>query len=125
VTTWEGDELYDLPHAPRPSGETSAPPRFLPMWDNLLLSHADRSRVIAPEYKPFIASNNGMPPPTVLIDGFVHGTWAVDQAGTAVTLRLTPVARIPGAHEDALVAEGESLLRFLHRDAATRQVRVG
>ncbi len=125
VTTWEGDELYDLPHAPRPSGETSAPPRFLPMWDNLLLSHADRSRVIAPEHKPYLASKNGMPPPTFLVDGFVHGTWKVERVGDAATLVLTPFARIPGAAEAALVAEGEALLSFVEPDATERVVRVG
>jgi hypothetical protein len=125
VTTWEGDELYDLPDAPRPSDETAAPPRFLPMWDNVLLSHADRSRVIDPAYRPYLASKNGMSPPTFLIDGFVQGTWKVEQAKDEVTLVLTPFARIPAAHEDALVAEGEALLAFLHPDVSARRVRVG
>ncbi|WP_182902313.1 winged helix DNA-binding domain-containing protein [Microbispora sp. H10830] len=42
----EGQTLYDLPEAPRPSEHMSAPPRFLPEYDNLLLSHKDRTRVI-------------------------------------------------------------------------------
>ena len=125
VMTWEGDELYDLPDAPRPSGETIAPPRFLPMWDNLLLSHADRSRVIAPEYKPYLASKNGMPPPTFLVDGFVHGTWKVERSGSSATLVLTPLGRIPGSAEQPLIAEGEALLQFLEPNAVERIVRVG
>lgn len=125
VTTWEGDELYDLPDAPRPSGDASAPPRFLPTWDNLLLSHADRTRVIAPEYRPYLASKNGMPPATFLIDGFVHGTWKVERSGDVALLRLTPFARIPGATEQPLVAEGEALLSFLEPDATDRVVQVG
>lgn len=125
VMTWEGDELYDLPGAPRPSGETIAPPRFLPMWDNLLLSHADRSRVIAPEHRPYLAAKNGMPPATFLVDGFVHGSWKVERDGDVATLRLTPFARIPGAAEQPLIAEGEALLAFLEPDATDRVVRVG
>ncbi len=125
VTTWDGDELYDLPNEPRPSGETSAAPRYLPKWDNLLLSHADRSRVIAPEYKPYLASKNGMPPATFLVDGFVHGTWKVERVGDVATLRLAPFARIPGTAEQPLIAEGEALLAFLEPDATERNVRVG
>jgi hypothetical protein len=125
VLTWQGDELFDLPGAPRPDAEASAPPRFLPMWDNLLLSHADRSRVIDPAHRPYIASKNGMPPPTYLIDGFVHGTWRIDHAQHDVKLVLSPFSEIPSRHEAALIAEGESLLRFLHPDATRHAVQVG
>jgi hypothetical protein len=117
VTTFEGHELYDLHDAPRPEGDTPAAVRFLPMWDNLLLSHADRTRVLAPADKAYISSKNGMPPPTFLVDGFVHGTWHVERTGPAAELQLTPFGRTSRSDQDAVVAEGERLLAFLEPDA--------
>jgi hypothetical protein len=124
LVTWDGDELVDLPDAPRPHGDEHVPPRFLPMWDNLLLSHHDRSRVVDPAWRPYLAARNGMSPPTFLLDGFVHGTWTVERRGDEATLLLSPFAAIPARHERQLVTEGEALLAFLEPDATTRAVRV-
>jgi hypothetical protein len=93
-----GRELFDLPDAPRPDPDTPAPARFLPEYDNVLLSHDDRSRVTSvPFFTPERADG------TVLVDGFVSGTWVLD--GT--TLRVSH----PATKE--LEAEGLQLLRFL------------
>ncbi|MFJ1866024.1 winged helix DNA-binding domain-containing protein [Streptomyces sp. NPDC088097] len=73
-----GVELFDLPDAPRPDAETPAPPRFLPEFDNLLLSHADRSRVVAPEFKGRTWTGN-QAHRTLLVDGFVAGLWRIDE----------------------------------------------
>lgn len=125
LSTWEGDVLLDLPDAPRPDSDVVAPPRYLPMWDNLVLSHADRSRVIDPAFKPYLASRNGMTPATFLVDGFVHGTWRADPTGDDATLTLSPFRQVPMRHEDALVAEGEALLRLLFPGASRHLVRFG
>src|SRR5204863_7940547 len=70
-------ELFDLPEAPRPPADTPVPVRFVADFDNLILSHADRTRVIADEHRPVVITNNGQVLPTFLVDGFVAGTWRV------------------------------------------------
>ena len=72
-----GRELFDLPAAPRPDDDVPAPPRFLPEFDNLVLSHADRTRVLADEHRGFVVTKNLRVRATFLWDGFACGTWAL------------------------------------------------
>lgn len=109
----QGKELFDLPDAPRPDPDTPAPPRFLPRFDNLILSHADRSRVIADEYRGAIASKNGMVPATVLLGGFVRGTWKTERSHGKTTLVIEPFESLTKENRDALGEEGERLVRFM------------
>jgi len=124
VLTHEDVELFDLPGAPRPAGETTVPVRFLARWDNLLLSHADLARVLDPTYRPHLASKNGMTPPAFLVDGFAHGTWRVEATATTATLLLDRWMPLPRDAEDALVREGTALLEFLHPNSDDRVVLV-
>ncbi|OKJ94677.1 hypothetical protein AMK26_33340 [Streptomyces sp. CB03234] len=117
-----GEELYDLPDAPRPDAGAPAPVRFLPEYDNLLLSHADRSRVIAQEHRKLVYTGNGMKP-TFLVDGFVAGTWKIDQKRSAATLALTPFARLTAQQKAELAEEGERLLSFTAPDSQSRDIR--
>ena len=113
-----GRELFDLPDAPRPEDQ-EAPVRFLPEWDNLLLSHADRSRVIADAHRPVITTANLRLPGTFLVDGFVAGTWVSTLKKKVATLELRPFSPVNKSVRTALEEEGESLLRFMEPDAST------
>jgi hypothetical protein len=108
-----GKELFDMPDAPMPDPDTPAPPRFLPEFDNLILSHADRTRVIAEEYRKAIASKNGMVPASVLVDGFVRGTWKTARSRGKATLEIKPFEPLTNVDRDALVEEGERIIRFV------------
>ena len=72
-----GRELFDLPDAPRPDPDTPAPPRFLPEYDNVLLGHADRSRIIPPGRSIPLPPGNGASMGTILVDGMYAGTWRI------------------------------------------------
>ena len=74
-----GRELLDLPDAPRPDPDTPAPVRFLPDYDNVVLSHADRSRIVDDDVKR-VQRVDQVLPGTVLVDGRVAAMWSVDQA---------------------------------------------
>ena len=108
-----GRELFDLPEAPRPDPDTPAPPRFLPEFDNLILSHADRARVIADDYRRALASRNGMVPATFIVDGFVRGTWKTRRTRGKAALVIEPFDALSGNDRGALAEEGEGLLRFV------------
>ena len=117
-----GSGLYDVPDAPRPDADTPAPVRFLPAFDNLLLAHKDRTRVIADEYRPRVVTKNLRIHPTFLVDGFVAGMWRIEAKRRSATLTIEPFAKLTKKARAELEAEGEALLRFAEPDAA--EIRV-
>ncbi|MDR3083985.1 MAG: winged helix DNA-binding domain-containing protein [Streptomyces sp.] len=103
-----GVELFDLPDAPRPGPDTPAPPRFLPEFDNLLLSHADRSRVVPPELKGrHWARNQAFC--TLLVDGFLAGLWRLEDS----TLTIEPFGTLDARQRGEVVEEGERMLEVM------------
>lgn len=102
-------ELFDLPKAPRPDEDTEAPVRFLPEFDSTLLGHADRSRIIADEHRPRVATKNLRILATFLVDGFVAGTWSIVKK----KLELAPFGKLDKRTRSALDEEGERLVAFL------------
>ncbi|MFI1373453.1 winged helix DNA-binding domain-containing protein [Streptomyces longwoodensis] len=104
----DGTELFDLPDAPRPDPDTPAPPRFLPEFDNLLLSHADRTRVVPPAHRGRHWQGN-QAYRTLLVDGFLAGVWKLD--GQALVVEpFDPLARRARAE---VVEEAERMLTVM------------
>lgn len=116
-------ELFDLPDMPLPDADTPAPERFLPEFDNLLLSHTKRTRIVADEYRSQVYLPALRVAATILVDGFVRGAWKVEKARKAATLVITPFAALTKQNRDALAAEGEKLMRFIEPDAKTFEVK--
>jgi Winged helix DNA-binding domain len=120
----EGRELLDLPDAPRPHPDTPAPPRFLPEYDNVLLAHADRTRVNDERRKVPYPGGNGAVMGTLLVDGFYRGTWRIVRHGGRARLRVEPFRRLAMHEADAVSAEASRLLSFAAADAAGHDVEL-
>jgi hypothetical protein len=86
-----GRELLDLPRSPRPAADAVAPVRFMPRFDNLILSHKDRTRVLAEEHRRGVIEG-GWVRSTFLVDGFVAGVWEVE-GGRVQTKSFVPLTR--------------------------------
>jgi winged helix DNA-binding protein len=115
-----GAELLDVPGAPLPDPVTPAPPRFLPEYDNVSLSHADRARILG-------GRGPGLPFPrgswigTLLVDGFYRANWRYDD-GTLTIDRFTPASDDPPGTRPALEAEGERLIGLVAPGTHNRNV---
>ena len=109
----DGRELLDLPRAPRPGPDTPAPPRFLPEYDNVLFSHADRSRVITGHRAVPLPPGNGAAQGTLLVDGLFAGTWRTTRPPGRAELQVTTFAKLPKSDASAVTREGLDLLTFI------------
>ena len=121
----QGRELFDLPGAPRPDPDTPAPVRLVAEFDNLVLSHGDRSRVISEPDRQRLYTRNGIFPGTVLIDGFVRGMWRVATGRRAAMATIELFGDVGGRDRDAVSAEGERLLEFASPGSPDNEVRFG
>ncbi|MYS84690.1 winged helix DNA-binding domain-containing protein [Embleya scabrispora] len=111
----DGRDLIDLANAELPDPETLAPVRLLPAFDNVLLGHADRTRVISDEDRKRVMPGRARVLPTFLVDGWVHGTWSLDTG----TLRLTPFRPLRATDRAALEQEADRLLHFVGAGAVS------
>ena len=119
-----GRELFDLPNGDLPDSDQPAPVRFLPEYDNVLLSHADRTRVIPAGRTVPLPPGNGASMGTFLVDGFMRGTWRLHRrrdASVAMSIEAEP--RLTTAEEADVGREAAELLGFVapeRRDATVR-----
>lgn len=104
-----GRTLYDLPRAPLPDPETPVPARLVPRYDNLVLSHADRTRVLGDVPVGRIVTKNALVHATILVGGFVAGTWQLEHG----RVKLEPFAPLPRPARTALAEEAERVEAFV------------
>jgi hypothetical protein len=113
-------ELFDVPRAPLPDPATPAPVRFLPEYDNVLLGHKDRGRIVAPDVPGWTDIGWG----AVLVDGYPAARWRLVTEDGGATLRIERFRSLRAAERTDLTDEAKRLLAFLATDAGTRAVQV-
>ncbi len=109
----DGVELLDLPDAPLPDPTVPAPVRFLAEYDNVTLSHADRSRVVGDDPLEPLQGGPGGWVGTVLVDGLVRATWAARVAGPGTSLEVRVAGTLTPAERVDVEEEGRAMLGFL------------
>jgi Winged helix DNA-binding domain len=111
-----GRELFDVPDAPLPDPDTPAPPRFLPTFDNIVLSHDDRSRIVSDQDRRRFAEAARWNVGSLLVDGFVGGSWRITRGPGAATLEINPLKTLAKPEIGAVTEEGGRLLAFAAGD---------
>ena len=122
-TDEQGNEILDLPDMPLPPADAPAPARFLPEYDNLVLSHADRTRFVPEEHRTKVFLSAARVRATFLLDGTVRGTWKIEGSQNAATLVVEPFEPLAEKDRQALVEEGERLVRFVEAGAGSHELR--
>ena len=113
----KGRELLDVPGGLFSDPDTKAPPRFLPDYDNALLAHDDRSRIMAREHRALVGR------PTLLVDGYAIGSWKVTKDKNAATLTVEMLKPLSKQQMKTVEAEGDQLLDFISPGAASKNIR--
>jgi hypothetical protein len=108
----DGAELFDLPEAPRPDEDVPAPVRFLYDYDNLLLSHANRSRLSGYDTAVLGTAGNGILPSLVLVDGTVRAAWTMTRGGGSAALDIRLLGPVSAAQREELATEAAAFLSY-------------
>jgi hypothetical protein len=110
----DGKELLDVPDGVVVSEDVPAPARLLPAFDNVLLGHADRTRIMSEDARSrWGAVRNGVFPPTFLVDGFLRGTWNVVETKDTATLTIEPYFRTTKKEMAGVVREAQAVLKVM------------
>ena len=119
-----GRPLYDLPHLNLPDEDAEVPTRFLPEYDNLLLSHADRTRWIDTHTRQRLTLQEVLTKGSVLHNGQAKALWKQTRNTKAqATLEIAPFTKLTRAARTAIESEAHNLLNFTSPDA-THEVRL-
>jgi hypothetical protein len=121
VRAESGEVLYDVEDGLFPDPDTPAPARFLPEYDNVLLAHADRTRVLPPGRRVPLPPGNGASRGTLLVDGFYRADWRLHAHG----LEVTAHDRLTAAERAEIEEEGARLLEFLEAEQSAVAVVSG
>ena len=106
-----GRTLWDVADGELADPEISAPVRLLPEYDNVLLSHADRSRFFDAQAAPALYPAGQLGRGHVLVDGYLRGSWRIGD-GRLDVLHLP----LPRGDVDEMIDEATRLAAFLHPD---------
>jgi Winged helix DNA-binding domain len=119
----DGKELFDVPDAPRPDPDVPAPVRLLGEYDNVLLGHADRRRLVPDDFPWEAMLAPGRFVNNLLVDGMLRATWWIERDGDRASLAIRPFRELSAAERDEVAAEAERMLAFSAPDAERRAVR--
>ena len=106
-----GRTLFDLPDAPRPDADITAPIRFIPDYDNVYLGYADRQRLLPQGMEGRIFRGNGYRP-QLLVDGTITATWNYRRAKNTAILEIEPFRPLLKKELRAIETEGNAFLNF-------------
>lgn len=120
----DGAVLWDVAGARLPDGARPAPVRLLPQWDNLVISYADRARVIEPDRFGELFTVNGIFHACVLVDGFVRGLWSLQRDRRGAVLVVAPFEPLPDDVTPELRAEADRVLAVVAPEVERREVVV-
>ncbi len=114
-----GRELFDVPDARVSDPDVPAPLRFLPVYDNIFLGHADRRRITPRSHPPPEAFGSA----ALLVDGFIGATWTIERNRRAATLVIAPFTRLEKKARVELEEEAQHFVDFIAWDAETTELR--
>lgn len=113
-----GRESLDVEDGMFADPDQPAPVRFLGEYDNVFLSHADRSRITGDLSWGATFARKG----SFFVDGVLAGAWGLKTSQDSVTLEVEPMKQLSAASQTEVVTEAEALLQFLAPGAISTRV---
>jgi hypothetical protein len=107
-----GRELSDVPRAPLPDPDVPAPVRFLPEYDNVVIGHKDRTRIVPEGVPRWTDVGWG----SVLVDGVCSARWRLFEDRSGAVLRVEPFRRLSRQERSDVDEEAARLGMFLVAD---------